>query len=43
VALVDAARLEGFLEEAEKGFRERSNGLEPRFLTCRAAAGAGVL
>ncbi|MEX2243382.1 MAG: galactokinase [Fimbriimonadaceae bacterium] len=42
VALVKSDMLNGFLEEAEKGFREMSNGLEPRFLVCRAAAGAGV-
>ena len=43
VALVAADGLEGFLADAEKGFREMSNGLEPRFLTCRASAGARVL
>jgi hypothetical protein len=32
----------GFLEDAEKGFKEASSGLEPRFLVCRAVAGAGV-
>jgi galactokinase len=43
VAIVESARLDAFLGDAEKGYRERSNGLEPRFLACRAAAGAGTL
>jgi galactokinase len=42
VALVKSDLLNGFLEDAEKGFKAASNGLEPRFLVCRAAAGAGV-
>jgi galactokinase len=43
VALVESERLDAFLGDAEKGYRERSNGLEPRFLVCRASAGAGTL
>ncbi len=43
VALVESDRLDGFLGDAEKGYRERSNGLEPRFLTCQTAEGARTL
>jgi len=42
VALVKSDMVNGFLEDAEKGFKEASSGLEPRFLVCRAVAGAGV-
>lgn len=42
VALVESERLDAFLGDAEKGYRERSSGLEPRFLVCRASAGAGT-
>jgi galactokinase len=43
VALVESDRLDAFLGDAEKGYRERSSGLEPRFLACRAVAGAGTI
>jgi galactokinase len=43
VALVESNVMERFLGDAEKGYRERSNGLEPRFLICQAAEGARTL
>jgi galactokinase len=43
VALVESGELVRFLGDAEKGYRDRSNGQDPGFLVCRAAAGARLL
>ncbi len=43
VALVESDRLERFHRDAERGYRERSNGLEAGFLNCHAAAGARAI
>lgn len=43
VALVESDRLDEFLKDAQRGFVDRSNGLEPTFLVCQAADGAGTI
>ena len=43
VSLVESERLDAFLGDAEKGYRDRTNGPEPSFLPCQAAQGARVL
>ncbi len=43
VALVESDRLDAFVRDAGKGYVERSNGLEPTFLACRAVDGAGTI
>ena len=42
VAFVETESLEVFVRDAETGFKSRSDGHEPGFLVCRAAAGAGT-
>jgi galactokinase len=43
VALVESKSLDTFLNDAKRGFMDRSNGLEPTFLACQATDGAGTL
>jgi galactokinase len=41
VALVEARSLKPFLNDARRGFLDRSDGREPTFMVCKTADGAG--